>query len=93
MVTGTLSGVCTTAPCQADPVSRSFNGSISDKGEIATQLSGSFNIKSGFIGVVTFGGVLNGKADGEGGAQGLWAGRNKWGTPTGSWSASKFRQF
>lgn len=89
-VSGTLSGVCSTHPCIGDPVSGSFSGTVSDLGMIRTSLKGNFTIKQAIIGNVSFSGSLNGVVDRTGGA-GEWSGRNKWGNPTGSWSATRSR--
>jgi hypothetical protein len=87
-VSGTLHGICTTSPCENDPVSGSFHGSITNDGIISTTLSGEFNIESKLIGPVGFGGELNGAVAGKS-AQGVWTGKNRYGAPTGSWTASR----
>lgn len=87
-VSGTMSGVCTTPPCENDPVSGSFHGSITDNGEITTSLTGQFNIEDKLVGPLGFTGSLNGDVLGKG-ARGQWDGKNKYGTPSGSWLASR----
>jgi len=89
-VSGTLSGVCSQHPCIGDPVSGSFSGTVSDLGMITTKLSGRFTVKQAFIGNIGFSGSLNGVVDRTGGA-GEWSGRNKYGNPTGKWSATRSR--
>ena len=89
-VSGTLSGVCSKYPCVGDPVSGSFSGTVSDLGMIRTTLNGTFSVKQEFVGNISFSGSLNGVVDRTGGAGG-WSGRNKWGNPTGSWSATRSR--
>jgi hypothetical protein len=87
-VSGTLSGVCTTPPCENDPVSGSFHGSITDNGVITTSLTGHFNIEDKLIGPLGFAGSLNGDVLGRS-AKGEWDGKNKYGKPSGSWLASR----
>jgi hypothetical protein len=87
-VSGTISGVCTTPPCEGDPVSGSFHGGISDDGVITTALTGQFNIESKLIGPLGFSGSFNGAVLGRD-AQGEWTGKNRYGSPAGSWTASR----
>lgn len=87
-VSGTISGVCSKNPCIGDPVSGSFSGNVSDLGVIKTRLTGHFQIEDKLIGPLGFSGNLNGMADGKT-AGGDWVGRNKYGSPSGQWSAGK----
>jgi hypothetical protein len=87
-VSGALHGICTTPPCENDAVSGSFHGGITKDGIISTTLSGQFNIESKLIGPVGFGGDLNGAVAGKS-AQGEWTGKNRYGAPTGTWTASR----
>jgi hypothetical protein len=87
-VSGTLSGVCTVNPCENDPVSGSFHGDVTDEGVMTTTLSGHFDIENSPVGPVSFAGGLNGAITGKD-AGGRWTGKNRYGSPTGSWTASR----
>lgn len=87
-VTGTISGTCSKAPCEGDPVSGSFTGSVTDLGILRTKLTGHFNIEDKLIGPLGFAGTFNGMVERSGGS-GDWMGHNKYGTPQGTWSATR----
>lgn len=89
-VSGSLSGVCTKNPCINDAVSGTFNGSVSDLGMIRTSLNGAIDSSTGFKGHFPFSGSLDGVVDRTGGA-GQWVGHNKYGSPAGSWQATRSR--
>jgi hypothetical protein len=79
-VSGRLSG-----SYQGGAVSGSFSGSVDGAGNIRTSLQGSVKGTARSYG---FSGSINGRVGGSG-ASGSWSARNQYGTPTGSWQASR----
>ncbi|NJL07484.1 MAG: hypothetical protein HC900_03890 [Methylacidiphilales bacterium] len=73
----------------SDPVQGKFSGSVTDDGTISTNLSGTLRDASKYnLGTFGFSGNLNGRINGAI-ASGNWAGANKHGKQSGSWSASR----
>ena len=87
-VTGSISGSCLASPCGVDPMVGTFSGSITKDGYITTTLSGTLTDSSGKLGSFGFTGSINGSISGDK-ASGEWDGKNQWGAPSGSWSASR----
>jgi len=87
-VSGTISGSCTASPCGVDPMVGSFSGAITKDGAITTHLSGTLTDSSGRLGSFGFSGTLDGQASGNT-ITGTWTGKNAWGAPSGTWSASR----
>ena len=87
-VSGSISGSCLASPCGVDPMVGTFSGSISKDGVIFTVLGGTLTDSSGKLGSFPFSGHINGSIAGDK-ASGDWDGKNQWGGPSGSWSASR----
>lgn len=88
-VTGSISGSCTASPCGVDPMVGSFRGTISKDGFVTTALTGTLTDSSGMMKEpIGFHGALKGQVTGNT-VSGTWDGKNQYGAPSGTWSASR----
>ena len=87
-VTGSISGSCLADPCGVDPMVGTFSGTIDKEGRITTNLTGTLTDSSGKLGSFGFTGSINGTVNGNT-ASGDWNGKNAWGAPHGSWTATR----
>lgn len=89
VMTGSISGSCTESPCGVDPMVGTISGSVAADGTFNASLSGVLTDSSGtFKNGFPFSGFVRGRLVGATGS-GDWDGKNAWGNPKGTWSATR----